>query len=1118
MIKQINSLFLTEISTQVKMYPMALGMILAILLAITGCSESSHRQLIKPVSLRCEHQVNPKGVDIRKPALSWLFEIADTSLRGQKQSSYQVLVASSPEILSKDTGDLWNSGLVKSDQSVQVLYNGRSLNSRARCFWKVRVSDLEGNLSGWSDMASWEMGLMNSYDWQGDWIGWKEKYNRKPREKLNGYCSGGVTSQDNIKWVQIDLDEITGFDRVILHPAFPMEYPDCQIPVSNPGFGFPLRFRLDVSNDPDFLQYKTIFDKTDSDFPNPGWNEVTVTCPGQLSRYVRLTATRLWNSRKGDRPFYFALGEMQIFSENKDIALNKIVKAMDSQEGCGWSRSNLTDGLNLIGEDEEGHEALLFRKEIEIDRKVKFATAFICGLGYSELNINGKKVGNHVLDPGFTNYSKEVLYVTYDVTDYFKKGKNCIGIILGGGWYDPATPDVWGFHIAPWVAPPKLLLNVVLEFADGTQTVIVSDQTWKVSTGPIVFNSIRGGEYYDARLEKPGWNLPGYIETGWNAVKKVPPPGGNLVSQHLPPIRATRLISPISLTEPLPGIYVYDIGENIAGWVRLNIRGESGDTVSLFYNEQLNSNGTVLYGPHSWWTYGHFQTDKFISCGKGLETFEPRFTYHGFRYIQVNGLKNKPVLNDLKGVCVHTDPVPAGEFSCSNPEINKVQELIIRAQLNNLHSIPTDCPHREKIGWMGDGLITMEEAICNFEMSEFYSKWFRDMLDAQEADGHVPPIVPNPGWIEATSAKNPRGAIPVFSDPWWGGAVLMVPWNLYLYYGDRRYLETGYDAMKAYVDWIGTRTTDYIFVASLGDWIEPAAFSGAKVTPKDQIGTSAYFYFARFMSRIAIMLDKSDDAEKYSMLAKNILESFNKKFFNAQTGQYTDYSQLAQVIPLLFGIVPEGKDKLVEDQLINLITKKNNNHLSTGFIGTPLLFKLLTQLGYADLAYTIATQEDQPGWFYMLRNGATTTWEVWDAMAQVDHSRDHPAFGSIGAWYYQSLAGIQPDPEGPGFKKIIIKPEVVGDLTWARAYYYSIHGKISCGWKREMGKLTLNIEVPVNTSARVYIPADSLDSIFEGNQTATSSTGISYIKKERNKYVFEVGSGIYRFISNYTGK
>ena len=1103
-----------KLSKQIHRITSAHRKIFMLFLIIQGNLNPVCSQSIKPVSIRCEYQINPKGIDIRKPSLSWLFETADKNLRGQKQTAYQLLVASDTEILAKDSGNLWNSGLVKSDQNSHVIYNGRELKSTVTCFWKVRVCDGEGKFSKWSSPAKWEMGLLNREDWQGGWIGREEKRIAKPRDKMNGYCSGGEKSPDIPKWVQVDLGEITRFDKVVLHPSLPMEYPDGKVTVSNHGFGFPVRFRIDVSKDREFKSYTTIYEKIDGDFQNPGRNVVTANCPGQLSRYVRLTTNRLWNSHKGDRPFYFCLGEIQVFSGNVNSALNKAALALDSQDGAGWSVKNLTDGQDLINE-EEGHEALLFRKETQLNRKIHSATAYICGLGYYELNINGKKVGDHLLDPGFTDYSKEVLYATYDVTHDLKIGNNCIGVILGGGWHDPGTPDVWGFHLAPWVAPPKLLFNLIIEYLDGTKSVIASDKTWKVSTGPIVFNSIRGGEYYDARLEKPGWNLPGYNDSGWSGSMLVSAPAGKVVSQQIPPIRATALISPVSLTQPLPGVYVYDLGVNMAGWAKFRISAPKGDTIRLFYNEQLTPDGTVLYGPHAWWTYGDYQTDKFISGGKGEEIFEPHFTYHGFRYIQVNGLKHKPSLDDLKGVWVHTDPVPAGAFSCSNPDINKVQELIIRTQLNNLHSIPTDCPHREKIGWMGDGLITMEEAICNFDMATFYIKWFHDMMDARDSDGHVPPIVPNPGWIEATSAKNPKDVVPVFSDPWWGGALLMVPWNLYQYYGDRRYLEEGYEAMKSYVDWIGSRSKDYIFVANLGDWIEPACFTGGRVTPKDQIGTSAYFYFARFMSRVATLLDKKGDAQIYALLSTKILEKYNKEFFNPEKGLYDEDSQLAQVIPLLYGMVPEGKEKIVEDQLINNIVNKNNKHFTTGFIGTPLLFKLLTERGYTDLAFKLATQEDQPGWFYMLRNGATTIWEVWDAIKQVDHSRDHPAFGAIGAWYYQSLSGIQPDPASPGFKKIIIKPEPVGDLKWAKASYNSIHGEITTDWKREKDKFVLNITVPVNTTATVFIPADSLNSIREGTKPVSMVSQISYLKADRDKYVFEVGSGTYHFSSDY---
>ncbi len=1089
-------------------------LVIFFIFSMIGCIKSSTRSSITPIFLRCEYSVNPSGIDIKQPSLSWQFETRNPDLRNQKQTAYEILVASSPEILSGGKGNLWKTGLVESGQNTQVIYSGSPLNCGDKCYWKVRVRDVEGNISKWSETATWDMGLFERTDWQGSWIGSRETLDRNPHKKVNGYSSQGASSANVIKWVQVDLGEVTRLDKIVLHPAFPLESPDGQPTIRNPGFGFPLRFRIDISNDPKFGKYKTIVDNTKNDFSNPGSNEVIFKEPGLEARYIRLSATKLWNSKKGDKPYYFSVGELQVFDGDNNIGLNKPASTSDSSEGWGWSVNNLTDGLNLVGEMEKGHEAVFLRKETELKKKIRSAKAYLCGLGYYELYINGKKIGDHVLDPGFSNYSKRVLYDTYDVSEYLTKGQNAIGVILGGGWYDPASPDAWGFNSAPWVGPPKLLLNIIIEFADGTKNILMSDESWKFSNGPIVFNDVRSGEIYDARLEIPGWDLPGFNDTGWEKAKVVPRPSGQLVSQQEPPIRVTKTILPVSLSEPLPGVYVYDMGINMAGWVQFKTRGNSGDTIKIFYNEQLNQDGTVRFGPHAWWTYGAYQTDRFISSGKDPEVFEPHFTYHGFRYVQVDGLKNKPELNDLKGIWVHTDPELAGEFSCSNPDINKIQELIIRTQLNNLHSIPTDCPHREKIGWMGDGLVTMEEAIYNFDMMTFYTKWFHDMMDAQEADGHEPPIVPNPGWNWATSMKNPEGVIPVFSDPWWGGALIVAPWKLYQYYGDERYLEQGYESMKLYMEWIRRHSDHYIFVANLGDWIEPASFSDAKGTPKDQIGTSAYFYFSRLMSQIARLMDRPDDAEKYENLAHKISEAYTEKFFNEETGLYAEDSQTAQVIPLLFNMVPQGKEDIVLKQLINNITNKHNNHLNTGFIGTPLLFQLLTKHGYADLAYTISTQEDQPGWFYMLRNGATTIWEVWDAIAQKDHSRDHPALGSIGAWYYQSLAGIQPDPEGPGFKKIIIKPEVVGDLTWARASYNSVQGKIECNWKREGDNLSIKIKIPVNTSAKVYIPANELKSVLESGKPVEQFTQIKYIRQEGDKYIFEIGSGNYQFASN----
>ena len=760
----------------------------------------------------------------------------------------------------------------------------------------------------------------------------------------------------------------------------------------------------------------------------------------------------------------------------------------------------------------------MLRKEVDLPKQPVRATAYISGLGYYELSINGKKVGDHVLDPGFTDYTKRVLYVTHDVTRLLKSGRSAISVVLGGGWYDFPSTDVWAFHQAPWIAPPKLLLNIDVEYSDGTRDAIVSDESWKCSTdGPIIFNSVRGGEIYDARKEMPGWDRPGYDDSAWADAKVAVAPKGRLQAQYHPPIRVVKTIQPVKITEPKPGIYVFDLGVNGAGWARLKTRGERGQKITLHFNELLKNDGTVRVNFLAGLTRGRYQTSRFILNGEpsssavtpgqgGEEVYEPRFTYHGFRYVQVTGLSEKPTKDTLVGCQVHTDPEPAGEFSCSNPLVNRIHKMIQQTQLTNIHGIPTDCPQREKIGWTGDGYITMEEAIYNFHMPTFYLKWWRDMLDVQDDNGHASCIAPSPGWGRSL----PDGSPHFLSDPWWGGAIVRLPWKHYRYYGDMRILEEAYEPMKKYLDYVATQAPGHISWANEGDWLEVGSKRSSR-TPPQLAGTAAYYYHAKIVADIAKLLGKDDEVEKYKRLADEICAAFHAEYFDESTGLYAADSQTAQAMPLYFGMTHEDKRSLVLQQLLENIQKTRKSHISSGIIGTYYVFQTLMESGHNELAYAMVTQEDFPSWGHMLNNGATTVWESWHG----DDSRNHPALGSVGAWFYQGLGGIRLDPSAPAFKRIIIKPAVVGDLDWVNCSYQSVRGRVVSNWRREGGKFSLNVTVPVNTTAIVYVPTDNAKDITESDRPAAESKSVKFLRTEDGTAVYSVGSGRYTFKAPY---
>lgn len=878
--------------------------------------------------LRCEYRVNPLGIDVVRPRLSWILQ---SSQRGQKQTAYRVLVASSLEKLNSDEADLWDSGKVKSDRTIHLVYEGRPLKSRMRCWWKVRVWDKDGKASAWSKPGMWSMGLLSPSDWEADWIG----------------------------------------------------------------------------------------------------------------------------------------------AEQRALSGNPFV-------------------------------AIMLRRETALTKPVKSAAARICGLGYYEFFINGNRVGDHVLDPAFTDYTKRVLYVTYDITSLLKKGDNALGVILGGGFYRLATPDLFGFNKAPWTKAPKLLLEIDVEYTDGTRQSIISDRNWKWSTGPIVFNCLRGGETYDPRCEKQGWSHNGFDDGEWKQAIRLPAPGGRLASQQMPPIRVHKTIIPVKLTEPTPGVWVYDLGVNISGWVRFHTHGPAGQKVTLEFNELLNEDGTVNMAHCSSHTKGRFQRGELILSGRERDTFEPRFTYHGFRYVQIKGLPHKPDLANLVGRWVTTNPDPTGSFECSNDGINKIHELVTRTYLNNLHGIPTDCPQREKMGWMNDGRVTMEAAIFNFDTPTFYTKWVHDMWDAQDKCGHVASLIPTCGWGRVGG----NGAPGSYADPWWGGTIVIAPWVMYQYYGDTRILKRGYPAMKDFVEYLSTTANDHIVKWWLGDWLEVGKGGRPKRTPVPQTSTCAYYYCTRIVCQTAELLGRDEDVRKYAELARAIKESFNRHFLDPDTGLYALDSQTAQALPLFVGLVPDGQREKVFDQLVENITVKRNGHLSTGIVGTLYLLHVLTDNGRADLAHEIMTKEEFPGWLHMINSGATSIWEAWDGRG----SRNHPTFGLVGAFFYRNLAGIRPDPAGPGFKNIIFKPEIADGLDWVRASYRSVHGLIKSEWKRRDGRLEMNIDIPVNTTATVYLPAEDAKSVTIDGEAAAKSRLVRFLGIKDGKAAFAVSSGRYQFV------
>ncbi len=732
--------------------------------------------------------------------------------------------------------------------------------------------------------------------------------------------------------------------------------------------------------------------------------------------------------------------------------------------------------------------APLLRNEFRLKSRIKRARAYICGLGYYELRLNGVRVGERLLDPAFTNYDKRVLYVTYDITSCLAEGDNAVGVILGNGWYNVHTEAEWDFHKAPWRASPRFLLEMRIEYTDGGSEIVSSGSEWKTTAGPVIYNSIYGGETYDARLEKAGWDIVGYDDTAWNGVKMVEPPAGALKAMLMAPASVMMIMNPVSLAEPSPDTYIYDMGQNFAGCVRLTVRGPRGVKVTLKYGERLNKDGTLdqeniaqyvkLGDPAR-----RFQTDEYILKGDQTETWASSFTYHGFQYVEVRGLTEKPKLDDLCGLAINTAVERAGRFFCSNKMLNKVWRNSLWSYASNLIGYPTDCPHREKNGWTGDAHLAAEQGIMNFDVAVVYTKWMADLCDAQRDNGALPVIVPTGGWGQFEE----RGNI----CPAWDSAVVLIPWYMFIYYGDKRILKDNYRQMRRYVDCMSRMADDYIIYGGLGDWC-PAG----EETPVELLSTAYYYSDTILLSRIAGMLGLHEDKENYVCLAQEIQNAFDKKFFDPTIGRYGNGSQTSFCCALYHGLVKDRYKSAVLQRLLQKI-ETGGWRLDTGIMGAKYLLRVLTDNGWADIAYHLAAGMDYPGWGYWIKQGASTLWENWNG----ENSRNHIMFGDISAWFYQGLAGINADPLYPGFEHIIIRPNPVQDLEFVQAEYRSVRGRIYSNWRKEGKKVVFDIGIPVNTTATICLPADETEAFF--------GTGKVWEKKRRS--IYEVGAGNHSF-------
>ncbi|WP_295119495.1 family 78 glycoside hydrolase catalytic domain [uncultured Chitinophaga sp.] len=731
----------------------------------------------------------------------------------------------------------------------------------------------------------------------------------------------------------------------------------------------------------------------------------------------------------------------------------------------------------------------LFRKTFTLAKPVKSATAFISGLGHFEMSMNGRKTGDHFLDPGWTNYEREAQYVTFDITGQCKPGANAIGVMLGNGFY--YIPSQRYRKMTGAYGLPKMIVRVDITYTDGTTENIISDESWRTTPSPIIFSSIFGGEDYDAALEQAGWNTASFDARNWKPVQVTT--GIPLVSQMAEPVKVMERFKPIHIKEIIPGTRVYDLGQNFSGIPFIKVKGNKGDTVKITPAELVNEDGTAnqkASGPPSYFTY--------ILKGEGTETWHPRFSYYGFRYLEVqcmaaDSTKARPSITLIEGLHTRNAAAKAGAFSSSNELFNKTYALIDWAIKSNTVSVYTDCPHREKLGWLEQTHLMGASVHFNYDAASLFRKVIRDMMNAQYEDGKVPEIAP-----EFT-----RFTAPFDESPEWGSAAIILPWYNYRWYGDLETLRQSYNMMKKYTGYLQKKSNGHILSHGLGDWFDigPQKSGFSQMTKMGITATATYYYDLHIMAKTALLLDKEDEAKEYDVLAYQVKQAFNQQYFDRQKLQYDSASQTANAMALYMDLVEPGDRPAVVAALVKDI-RSRNNALTAGDIGYRYVLRALEDAGRSDVIFDMNSRDDVPGYGYQLKHGATALTESWQAYPSV--SNNHFMLGHLMEWFYAGLAGIGQDPSSTGYKHIAIKPEPVGDLKFVKARYRSPYGDIVSSWTKSPGKFQLKAEIPANTTATIYLPAAAAATIRQNGQSIHKAP-------ENGRVAIPVGSGTYLF-------